>query len=354
MVNWMILMGIFDAKMFQDLPKKGIVMKKALIIGIDHYTHFEKSNLSGCVNDAEKVELLLSRNAVCNKEDEVNFECKLLTSRKLQDKEEGISRAYVQKHIKELFEDEEADVALLYFSGHGFESSLGGYLVTQDAKQYEEGVSVHDVMTYANNSTIKEIIIILDCCFAGNMGEFAVLKSGNALLRKGISILTSSGSHEVSLESRNGHGVFTQMICDVLESGGDLLGNVKVSHLYEHTDELLRAWEQRPYCKMNVSRLSTLRKNKPKIERTILRNLRKYFNAKNELQFQPTPEYEDTSKTADPEKVKVFKELQKCFYQGLVVPVDAPNMYDVAMNSKTCKLTGMGMFYRSLVVKNAI
>lgn len=330
-------------------------MKKALIIGIDHYRLKEIKELGGCINDAERITSLLARNAVCTGEDEVNFECKVLKSYvPTKPDDDGISRAIVQKHIKELFEDKEADVALLYFSGHGYENSLGGYLVTQDAKAYEEGVSVHDIMTHANNSSIKEIIVILDCCHAGTIGEFAILKSGNALLRKGISILTSSGPHELSKESRSGYGVFTNMICDVLESGGDLLGNVKVSHLYEHADELLRAWEQRPYCKMNASRLSTLRKNKPKIDRSILRNLKKYFNANNELQFQPGPEYEERSDNPDPEKVKVFQELQKCFYQGLLRPIGEENMYDAAMNSADLKLTGMGMFYRSLVVKKAI
>jgi uncharacterized caspase-like protein len=52
----------------------------------------------------------------------------------------------------------------LYFSGHGFIDSLGGYIVTPDFKKYDEGVSMDDILKFANLSKAKGKIVILDCC----------------------------------------------------------------------------------------------------------------------------------------------------------------------------------------------
>jgi hypothetical protein len=47
----------------------------------------------------------------------------------------------------------------------------------------------------------------------------------------------------------------------------------------------------------------------------------------------------------DPDKAKVFKDLQKMEGVGLVVPVGEEQMYDAAMNSKSCRLTALGAQY---------
>ena len=177
--------------------KKKKIMKKALIIGVDHYNNPE-NNLSGCINDAKKIKELLSNHYHPLHIGEPNFNCKLLCSS--EKKKNLITRRILKKEIKGLFEDNEADVALFYFSGHGYENSLGGYLVTQDATQYDEGVSFNDIMIYANNSSIKEIIIILDCCYSGRLGDIIVANNHVATIRKGISILTASTAHQEAIE----------------------------------------------------------------------------------------------------------------------------------------------------------
>lgn len=131
-----------------------------------------------------------------------------------------------------------------FISQVGYENSLGGYLVTQDAAAYEKGVSVNDILIYANNSKIRDIVIILDCCYSGQIGSIAVLDSGTAILRKGITILTSSGAHQVSLERERQGGIFTTILANALRGGAsDILGNVKTTHLYEHVDDLLGPWD---------------------------------------------------------------------------------------------------------------
>jgi len=116
-------------------------MRRALVVGIDDYPD---SPLSGCVNDAIKIAEVLRKNY----DDSQNFECKSLVS-----SDGNITKAQLKKNIHELLEHE-ADVALLFFAGHGTVNNLGGYLVTPDATQYDEGVSMQDVLSMANRSGV--------------------------------------------------------------------------------------------------------------------------------------------------------------------------------------------------------
>jgi hypothetical protein len=52
---------------------------------------------------------------------------------------------------------------------HGYIKSTGGYLVTVDAKKYDEGVSMDDILSLANQSKGKKRKYILDCCHSGVM-----------------------------------------------------------------------------------------------------------------------------------------------------------------------------------------
>ncbi len=55
--------------------------------------------------------------------------------------------------------------------GHETINNLGGYLVTQDVKRYDEGVAMRDVLMLANMAKIREMVIILDCCHSGSLGS---------------------------------------------------------------------------------------------------------------------------------------------------------------------------------------
>lgn len=56
-------------------------------------------------------------------------------------------------------------------------------------------------------------------------------------------------------------------------------------------------------------------------------------------------DFDHGSATADPAHVAVFHELQKLSRVHLVVPHDAPHMYDAAIESKACRLTPSGRYY---------
>ena len=62
---------------------------------------------------------------------------------------ETITKSYLRENIEELFSNE-AGVALFYFADHETIINLGGYLVTQDKKRYDDGVAIHDLLAHPN------------------------------------------------------------------------------------------------------------------------------------------------------------------------------------------------------------
>ncbi len=308
-------------------------MRRALIVGIDDYSD---TPLSGCVNDANKIAEMLRK----NHDGSQNFECKVMTA-----PGEKVQKATLKKNIQELFAHE-ADVALLFFAGHGTVNNLGGYLVTQDAAQYDEGVSMQDVLSLANQSPVHEVVIILDCCHSGALGAVPALGNSNDLahLRQGVSVLTASRDSQPSVEE-NGSGVFTTLVCAALDGGAsDVIGDVTVASVYAYVDQVLGAWDQRPLFKSHVAKLIPLRTCKPVVDLPILRLLPKYFPDPSH-EFPLDPSYEPDAEPDHPEHEEIFGHLQKYRAARLLVPVGEEHMYFAAMNSKSCKLTPLGQFY---------
>jgi hypothetical protein len=310
-------------------------MKKALIVGINDYP---SSPLSGCVNDANALGAILESNG----DGSPNFGVRKITCPSTD-----ITRPILREAIEQLFAGD-SNIALLYFSGHGYIKSTGGYLVTTDAKKYDEGVSMDDVLSLANQSKAKNKVIILDCCHSGAMGTPSLSGNSTAQLSEGMSVLTASSNSEFALEV-NGTGVFTSLLIDALKGGAaDIRGNITPGSLYAYVDEALGAWDQRPIFKTNVTSFSPLRIIQPKVSFDTLRKITQYFpTAYAEHPLNPT--YEDTEPKADPENVKIFKDLQKFQSVGLVVPVNAEFMYFAAINSTSCRLTALGYQYWRLV-----
>lgn len=246
----------------------------------------------------------------------------------------------------------EGEIAFFYFSGHGTSNNLGGYLVTQDAKKYDEGVSMRDILSFANQSKIKECVIVLDCCFSGSLGQIPEINN-STVIREGVSILTASRSDQVSMEI-GGAGLFTSLVCDALRGGAaDLLGTVSTASIYSHVEPIFGAWDQRPLFKTYVSRSTPVRRCLPLIDPDILRELPTLFSTSDTpLKLDKT--YEPTEKPKGHENEKTFSKLQKLTQKGLVKPDEEDHMYYAAMNSKSCSLTPLGQFYWHLAKSNKI
>jgi len=310
-------------------------MRRALIVGVDDYPG---APLRGCVNDATSLTEVLKR----NEDGSPNFDCKLITSPPF-----AVTRASLKENVTRLFEHE-ADVALFYFSGHGTANNLGGYLVTPDAQQYDEGVPMQDVLAMANSAgKIREVVILLDCCHSGALGQVPVIANEAAILREGVSVLTASRAGQVSIEIRGG-GLFTGLVKGALNGGAsDVLGKVTIASLYAYVDQALGSWEQRPLFKAHVSKLISLRNCRPGVLPEILRLLPKYFPLP-DGEFKLDPSYEPDAAPPHPEHEETFGHLQKFRAARLLAPVGEEHMYFAAMHSRSCRLTPLGQFYWQL------
>lgn len=321
-------------------------MRKALIVGINDY-HFNP--LTGCVADANAVDTVLSANG----DGAPNFENIVMTS--------DVTRSSLRAAIDRLFQGD-SEIALFYFSGHGTITGSGGIIVTQDAKRYDEGINMDDLLNYANQSTSKNKIIILDCCNSGNAGSPHISGGAIAQLNDGITILTASRDWEEAVEVPEEGGVFTSLLIEALQGGAaDVRGNVTPGSLYAYIDEALGAWAQRPVFKTNVSSFAVLRKVQPRVELSTLRRITQYFptpTAEHKLNpsYEPDRNGKEPAGTPPPstENVAIFAELQAMVKAALILPVDAPHMWHAAMNNKSCRLTALGKQYWRLAKEHKI
>lgn len=328
-------------------------MKRALLIGINDYPL--GNELHGCLEDVSNLLTALSRNG----DDSKNFDIKALTN--IQDS------ADARQNIEQLFHDD-ADIALFYFSGHGYIDANGGQLVfPNDLMSYAAdpnakiGIQMSEIMDIANSSHVKNKIIILDCCHAGDIGKDHIDNTSH--LAHGVSILTACRENETAMEL-GGHGLFTELLVSALQGGAaDFGGNITIGGIYAYIDRSLGAWSQRPIFKTNVSEFIPIKKVQPKVSLQVIRELTSLFDTPQML-FDLDPSYEDTNceniehhvikPYADKKNVAKFKLLQKLQSIGFVEPVGEEFMYFAAMNSKQCRLTTLGQHYWRLVHEDRI
>ncbi|MFZ5693637.1 MAG: caspase family protein [Pseudomonadota bacterium] len=325
-------------------------MRKALVIGIDHYQRI--TPLSGCVNDAHGVKAMLDRHA----DGSVNFGVRLITG---TGESGSVERSELRDAVRELFADD-SEIALLYFAGHGYIDATGGFLCSSDSQWGDDGLSLQDVMTFASQSPSKNKIIVLDCCHSGIAGE-RPLAPKLAEIQEGMTILTASTAEQYSQEV-DGGGVFTNLFIDALGgSAANLVGEITPGAVYAHIDQSLGPWSQRPVFKTNVKTFVSLRRVEPPLPLVDLRRIAELFPEPG-YEFKLNPSYEpermcngeSSVPPPDPANTAIFAILQKYNRVNLVVPNGAPHMWHAAMESKSCSLTALGEHYRRLVAAGLI
>ena len=152
--------------------------------------------------------------------------------------------------------------------------------------------------------------------------------------------------------------MFTELLIQGLKGGAaDVGGNITPASLYSFVDQSLGAWEQRPLFKTNITGFLPIRTVEAKVSKKVLRKLHQYFTeATSEFQLDPSFEFTNTPEAtheykepfAKEENVDKFKELQLYESVGLIEPVGEEHMYFAAMNSKSCRLTPLGLHYWKL------
>lgn len=316
--------------------------RKALIVGINYYESLSK--LFGCVNDAYKVKGVLERNGDAS----LNFDVKLRTADNVN---QILTARELKNDIKELF-DGDSDIALFYFAGHGYSETIGGYILTSESNEGDEGISLNYLMRVVNASKAKNKIIILDSCQSGSLGTDRT-QDGESIMAEGVTILTASAFNQYASEEDN-TGVFTSLLVDALSGGAsNILGHITPGSVYAYIDQSLGPWDQRPVFKTNVKSFVVLRSIQSFVSLDEIRRLNEFFPTKHS-EFNLDPSFEPDSKSPVEENNKVFKILQNFNRVNLVVPVGEEHMYYAAMNSKSCKLTVLGEHYWNLINKNRI
>lgn len=323
-------------------------MRKALMVGIDHYPHL--SDLGGCVNDASAMAAMLKRNA----DSTVNFDTRLITGKR---DEPLVQRGQLKQALRELFACD-GEVALFYFAGHGYVEDVGGYLCTGECHNGDDGLSLAELMTIASRSPARNRVIILDSCHSGFAGNRA--DSPLAELREGTTILTASTTEQTAKEN-NGRGVFTALVLDALDgAAANLTGQITPGSVYAHVDLALGQWMQRPVFKTNVKSFVSLRRAAPPVALADLQAIPALFARPDTVlaldpSFEPKRNPGEESLPApDPARTQEFARLQRLCAVDLVDPVGSDHMYFAAMESKGCQLTALGRHYWQLATNGCI
>jgi uncharacterized caspase-like protein len=252
--------------------------RRAVIIGVDEYDDATITNLTGARNDAKEMHNHLTRYGGFTVEDH-HF---LFNG--------DATAANIRRAISDLlWKTEEADLSLLYFSGHGLTDSYGnGFIAPYDMVKDHPLVcgirmqELRELMLAAKHK--KTVLLILDCCYSGIAaeGDKAVSDPPSATVEgclapldeqesggSGRLILTSAGSdersrelatlrHRLGSQGAHPHGILTFEILEGLDGRASREGgNVTLGSLIEFVNgEFARRTEQQP--KLYGSALSYL------------------------------------------------------------------------------------------------
>lgn len=323
--------------------------RKALIVGINDYIHLNR------LNYAEMDAVAIARRLNFN-DDEIaatNFEV-----RKLVNSEAQVTRARLLSAIRELFTNCKGLDLAFYFAGHGFVSDTGGYLVTAEATKDDPGISMDELTSAAKRSQAKSVLLMLDCCHAGMVGDLPLpSETGqHALLQENMTIMAASLPMQQAVESAEG-GLFTAALRDALDgAAADILGEITVASVYSMIERRFSLWQQRPVAKSYVTLPIVLRKVRARLTRQELRRLVRIFpGPAHRYQLEPDHDPErdvnGISRTLEvPDKIEIGRLFKRYRDAGLIC-ASLPNedLYYTAQLSHTVELTLFGREYWRLV-----
>lgn len=317
--------------------------RRALLVGVDTYEHFD--NLSCCVDDATQMAALLKS----HEDGSPNYHCSLLCSDR-----DSITEASLRAALKKLTNDAGKDDDLLfYFSGHGMVIDGEGALVTQDARPNDVGLPMYELLRRVNRCGAGSVMIILDCCHSGEMGN---TNNGGTInqttLSEGVTILSASTSNQKSQEGLL-NSLFTELVMAALSGGAaDVRGYVSAASIYAYVEQALGPWQQRPMYKSFAPRLNPLRLCKPAVPDEVLRQLPVLFRGP-DAALKLDPSWEVTHESRNPDNVARF-DLLKILRDGRLLNRHGRDLYDLALESGSVRLTPLGRLYWQLARKNII
>ena len=159
--------------------------RRALLVGINHYEN--ASDLSWCVDDT----LAMCQVLKYHENGDPNFACRVLlgleqalNSNQVLDASNGpVTFNSLRSELEDLFSFD--NLVPFYFSGHGYSTSNGVYLVSQDGTNMLPGILLNDILDMVNASPAREIFLVIDTCFSGAFAEQDQFRTiGNSFLRR--------------------------------------------------------------------------------------------------------------------------------------------------------------------------
>jgi uncharacterized caspase-like protein len=132
------------------------------------------------------------------------------------------------------------DLILIYYSGHGKLNWAGRlHLATLNSEfgaLEATAISIGTIRELIDVSETKKIVLVLDCCFSGAIGDEFLRGDVDSQLQlasagRGTYIMTASTGIQVAKEKgADRHGIFTKNTIDGIRSGeADLDGNGLIS-----------------------------------------------------------------------------------------------------------------------------
>ena len=316
--------------------------KLALLVGIDRYESDDFDDLNCCEADAEAMAEALSRHWSPTTGAR-NFTPRLFTS----GGKNRISKDFLRKEISNLMTHPMGDgEVLFYFSGHGVANEAGGFLVTQDGTADSPGYPMTELLDAANKSGNTSVLIILDCCNSGQIGNVTDGEGFNRVsIGPNVTILAASGATQLSGEGWK-HSLFTQQVLDALAGGAaDCRGDVSAAAIYAYAEQALGPWEQRPVYKSYARKLEPIRKCEPAVPDYILARLTEWFpTPDSEYKMDRTYEVEEKSVALE-EHVEIFNQFKLLRNAHLLAGENGMDLYWAAINEKTVHLTPQGKLF---------
>jgi hypothetical protein len=236
--------------------------KRAVIVGINKYLDTDIPNLEGAVNDAKEIRQRL-------------VDCGRF---KIEDKHFLIDSNATCEAIRQaisdvLWQTDSHDIALFYFSGHGFVDSYNnGYIAPHNMLKNEpmvNGINMLELKRILLDSVDSTALLILDCCHSGipAKGEKAIpavvvapydsyfINLDKEEGGKGKFIIASSEADQKAREvsefrhSQHGpeegqqhpHGAFTFSLIEGIDGeASDEAGMVSLADLFEKAKQRLK------------------------------------------------------------------------------------------------------------------
>ncbi|MGB5596719.1 MAG: caspase family protein, partial [Crocosphaera sp.] len=223
---------------------------EALIVGIDRYpSQTTLSDLTSGVKDGEDLCRLLTTYGY------ETFRIQRLPQQVAQRGEENITGSglvtseMLQHKIRCLFNPPVSDpipeMALLFFSGHGWRNFVDGkedvFLATSDVFPAGNiyGVSLSWLGEEIQRSKVEKIIVWLDCCFSGELLKYVPDN-------KDYCLITATRSFETGLEISYEQGLFTGSLLRGLNPHNDADGIIDSHKLKEFIEKEMNKTSQRP------------------------------------------------------------------------------------------------------------